>query len=278
MSVIQRLVARLPFNFKKKALQILYLKSGCRLQDFRSFDNRFFAYKIENVFIPSESIGWFLTYDYYKNWVDSLSCHFYKPRIGDTIIDIGAGIGEEVIVFSEFVGQQGCVYSIEANPQVFHVLDEIINLNQLKNVRPYNFAVYSKNEVVQLENDHKTFLSGTIDKTQVEPQKNFFNVKGCRLDTFITENGIEKIDLLKVNIEGAERFVIDTLERDVNKIRNVAISCHDFRYRNEGGNEFYKTKEIVIDFLEKHDFELQFLNTGIEHKDDWVFGRNTKLQ
>ena len=38
----------------------------------------------------------------------------YLPRAGDTVIDVGAGIGEEAVIFSRLVGESGRVISIEA--------------------------------------------------------------------------------------------------------------------------------------------------------------------
>ena len=86
---------------------------------------------------------------------------------------------------------------------------------------------------------------------------------------------LHKIDLLKVNIEGAERLVIETMGDVLPIIRNVAISCHDFRYKHEGGNEFFKTKKIVTDFLMENGFTIQTLKSGLEHRDDWIFGKNS---
>jgi hypothetical protein len=43
----------------------------------------------------------------------------YRPRAGDTILDIGAGLGEETLTFSRAVGDQGQVICVEAHPRTF---------------------------------------------------------------------------------------------------------------------------------------------------------------
>src|SRR5215472_17240135 len=45
--------------------------------------------------------------------------HVYKPHAGDTIVDIGAGRGEDVFAFSRAVGPEGRVFAIEPHPVSF---------------------------------------------------------------------------------------------------------------------------------------------------------------
>ena len=44
---------------------------------------------------------------------------FDQPMEGNTIIDVGAGIGEDAVVFSKLVGLSGRVVAIEAHPGTF---------------------------------------------------------------------------------------------------------------------------------------------------------------
>ena len=97
-----------------------------------------------------------------------------------------------------------------------------------------------------------------------------------RFDSFIKKYNIKKIDLLKCNIEGAERFVVDSISKEyISRIRNVAIACHDFRY-SENQNDFFVTRDYIKQFLLDNSFEIETRNTGIDCLDDWVYGRNTK--
>lgn len=276
MSLAQKIISRLPYKLQFLAIKLLYRKRGVKLQDFKVMNKgKFYLYKIDGTYIPSESLGWFVTYPYYQQWVDTLSAAFYKPRLGDVILDIGAGIGEEAIVFSRMVGDEGRVYCIEANPQVFGVLETVVGLNRLKNILLYNIAINNDNSEVFLEVTGETFLRETIKKNASTANK-AFKVQGKKLKTFIEENDIPRINLLKVNIEGAERFVIETIGDAISKVENVAISCHDFRYKNEGGNEFFRTHQLVYDFLVSKGFIIQSLSTGEAHKDDWIFGSMRK--
>jgi len=83
------------------------------------------------------------TYDY--------CFHIYKPKLGDIIFDIGAGIGDETFVFSKEVGQNGTVVSIEAHPKTFLCLTKMCEYNSLKNVLALNLAIIDKESEVFIE-------------------------------------------------------------------------------------------------------------------------------
>jgi hypothetical protein len=70
-------------------------------------------------------------------------------------------------------------------------------------------------------------------------------VPALDLDTFVEDNRIQSIDLLKMNIEGAEELAILGMSKSAHRIKNIAIACHDFRGDLPG------TKRPVIDFLQR---------------------------
>ena len=273
MQLIQNVIKSLPFPLQKRALQILFKKNKVVLEDFLVEGNskKIYLYKIDGVYIPREQIIWFLKYSDYVQFVCDHSAAFYQPKAGDVVIDIGAGIGEEAIVFAKMTGNSGHVYSIEANPEISKILKRVIDKNELAQVTVSNIAINVTNEPVMIHaNDD--FIKGSIAQNGAKDNQ-AFEVTGQRFDSYLKEHNIDKIDLLKVNIEGAERFVIETMGDTLRKIKHVAIACHDFRYHNEG-NEFFRTKKLVTDFLEANDFSVQTLHTGIPHRDDYVFGAN----
>ena len=67
--------------------------------------------------------------------------YLYKCRLGDVILDIGAGKGEDTLTFSKAVGPAGRVISIEAHPVTFRCLQMFCELNNIRNVTPRNYAV-----------------------------------------------------------------------------------------------------------------------------------------
>ncbi len=176
--------------------------------------------------------------------------HVYTPREGDTIIDIGAGLGVDVAVFSRSVGPRGRVLAIEAHPGTFALLRRVSSLNRWDNVRLVNSAVMDGPGTVQLSGpsgDEASTVGPVFDATAA------CSVRAESLDALVANAGIERIDLLKMNIEGAEKFAIRGMDRTIARTRHVAIACHDFRRRE---SDFYVTRDQVIAFLREHGFDI----------------------
>ncbi len=67
------------------------------------------------------------------------------------------------------------------------------------------------------------------------------------------------VDLLKMNIEGAEQLAIRGMTESVEKIRHVAISCHDFVLMPGfagGDSAWFATYDTVTGFLRDMGFTL----------------------
>ena len=151
----------------------------------------------------------------------------YMPQKGDVIIDVGAGVGEETLVFSKSVGQNGKVISIEANPKTFLCLAKMCEYNKLDNVILLDCAITAAETDVFIE-DIDEYKACRVNK------KGNVKVKGRTLDNIANEFGIHKVDFLKMNIEGAEKIAIEGMSEVIQKTRFVCIAYHDFRAINEG--------------------------------------------
>jgi FkbM family methyltransferase len=196
----------------------------------------------------------------------------YKPKYGDTIIDVGAGIGTDTFLFSKMVGPLGKVIAIEAHPRTFACLSKMCRYNNLSNVILYNCAITDKKTDVFID-DSSVHISNTIMN-----QKSGFKVDGISLDELLIKCKVGHIDFLKMNIEGAERLAIRGMKKTLRITDFVCIACHDFLDKREGV-ESVKTKSIISDFLEKNGFEVILRN---QDERDWVrdhvHGRAQKLK
>ena len=169
-------------------------------------------------------------------------CHSYLPRPGDTVIDAGAGIGEETILFSELVGKSGRVISIEAHPGTFDCLRATIDRSRLENVLPVHCAVAGSDGAARIS-DCGEHLANCLVAAGNGPE-----VPARTLESLANELGIASIDLLKMNIEGAEQSAVDGMRAIAPRIRHCAISCHDF-IADAGGAASFRTKEHVSSAL-----------------------------
>lgn len=164
--------------------------------------------------------------------------HRYSLRPGDVVFDIGAGIGTEALPFSRMVGDSGKVVAVEAHPATFAKLERVCRLNNLRNVECVHAAVMDSNEPVTISDlDEESYIENKIGGQGVE-------VPALTIPDLVTKYGVDRIDFLKMNIEGAEAPALRGARDVLPLVRNAAIGCHDFM-ADQTGDESYRTKDVV---------------------------------
>jgi FkbM family methyltransferase len=174
----------------------------------------------------------------------------YTPAAGDVVVDVGAGMGWELNLFSRLVGESGRVLAIEADPDTFRWLERRRALNRLANVTALHAAVADRpgEVLISSEGDHEThrLVAGGPGH----------RVPALTLADLAAEQGISRIDFLKMNIEGAERLALAGMAPIAGSVRNLAVSCHDYM-ADRGGDDSMRTCAFVRDFLVGHGFEVR---------------------
>jgi FkbM family methyltransferase len=221
--------------------------------------------------IPHAVLGRAAPPDVFTAEARDIFLYGYTPRPGDTVFDVGAGIGAETLLFARLVGRRGRVVSLEAHPGTYERLSRLVAVNGLENVTPLQVAASNVDgEIVITDSDQH------LRNTTVADEGGGIPVRGRRIDTIARELGITTVDLLKMNIEGAEQLAVRGLDGLIGAIRHVCISCHDF-LADGGGPEGLRTKAIVHDFLVDNGFRV---TTRDDAPDPWtrdyLYGTNTR--
>ena len=188
----------------------------------------------------------------------------YTPRFGDVIFDIGAGVGSELLAFSNLVGPKGLLYCVEPDPLAFARLNQLRQFLDLKNVILLNYAVSNFNG--------STILSqtGGVGATNSTINcKSGIQIECKTFDAICKEFNINKIDYVKVNVEGSEVQVLEGLSASI-EVRNWCISCHDFL---EG--ESFKTKSRITQLLMDRKYKVVShpLDEKYEFKNFYVYAK-----
>jgi FkbM family methyltransferase len=196
----------------------------------------------------------------------------YLPQTGDTVVDVGAGAGDDTIFFSRLVGPTGRVISIEAHPRTFYCLQETCRRNRLNNVSAMNYVVTSSACEVFLT-DAEEYLTNRISH-----QDRGLPVEGRTLDEIIDSLSLPRIDLLKMNIEGGEKRAIVGMSRAIRRTRYACIACHDFLVTSDGQNrEEVCTERRITDFLRQNGFRTSVRESDPRpHVRHVVYGSNTE--
>jgi FkbM family methyltransferase len=185
------------------------------------------------------------------NHEDDIIEHF-TPKQGDIVVDIGAHLGRYTIISSKRVGTNGKVIALEAHPGNFEMLNRNIKLNQLTNVIPLNYAVYSKETKIKLylpEEESGYTIYNTIMSNRAGTEDKFVEVNANTLDFLLQLKGITDVNWIKIDVEGAEFEVLKGATNVLSKSKDIAllIEVH--------GPDNYNP---ILNFLNLYNFKIEF--------------------
>jgi FkbM family methyltransferase len=158
-------------------------------------------------------------------------------------IDAGANVGYTTVYFSQLYNFDK-IFAIEPSIENIKILKQNIEkLYNLKNITVYQKALaHTENSTFNIDKsfrDQKDWSIATVE----DPSG---NIEGITINEIITSNNLKHITLLKIDIEGAERFIFNK-ENDLtflNIVKVLAVEIHDE----------YNIREEVYDLLIKNNF------------------------
>ena len=154
--------------------------------------------------------------------------------VGMHVLEVGANIGYYVLLEASKVGEGGKIFAFEPDPRNLKLLEKNILINNLvEKVKVYNVAAGAQNTTGNLclykETNLNNFLSNVINEQKVE---GFVKTKIIKLDDFPE---INKIDFIRMDVEGYECFVIDGAMGFLKNKSNIKllIEVHSNAYNKE---------------------------------------------
>ncbi|MBS3089914.1 FkbM family methyltransferase [Candidatus Pacearchaeota archaeon] len=162
----------------------------------------------------------------------------YHLKRGDFVVDAGAYPGDYAVFAARKVGNEGKVIAFEPDPKNREVLKKILRYEKLNNVIIVPKGLWNENTELKIESS-----DGLHSKLGVS--KNTLEIPVVRLDDELKNLGIKKVDVLKMDIEGAE---IEALEGCVDTLRKNKVNVIIASYHIVKGK---RTSYYVEDFLKK---------------------------
>lgn len=177
---------------------------------------------------------------------------FYEPKDGDTIIDAGAEVGVDTIPLGKAVGEEGTVIAIEPEPLNTEYLQKNICLNELQNVKVIEEGLWSEAGTAEFFVTDKLRTHSMVEEeitTADVAEKT--SIQTDTLDNIVARLNVEKVNLLKMNIEGAEAEALRGAKRTLQKTSNIMIATH------HGEERDFDTSHEVGEILRSANFKLR---------------------
>lgn len=151
--------------------------------------------------------------------------HFYKVQPNDVVIDAGANCGHLSIFFSKLVGTKGQIFAFEPDKFNIQRIEKNITLNDdlIDNIKIVDLLLWDKNELIDF------YEAGTVGSSAVWMPDSEHCVKKqtVRIDDWVAKNNIQKLDFIKMDIEGAEIEALDGCVETIKKMQpNFAIASY----------------------------------------------------
>jgi len=151
--------------------------------------------------------------------------HFYKVKAHDVVLDAGANCGHLSIFFSKLVGKDGIVYAFE--PDHFNIkrINSNIQLNAAlaDNIKIEELLLWDENKLVDF------YEAGTVGSSAVwiPDADKCVQKQAVRIDDWVVQNNIKKLDFIKMDIEGAEIEALDGCVQTIETLKpNFAIASY----------------------------------------------------
>jgi FkbM family methyltransferase len=149
-----------------------------------------------------------------------------RIRPGETVVDVGAHIGTFALMAGRCVGPSGRVLAFEPSPKSFELLQKNIAANRMSWIAPQDFALADAEATAELFVADDAANNPAADTLHAQAGRKAVAIRLRRLDDVLAEKKIERVDLLKIDVEGAELRVLDGAPKSLPVVRRIVMEVH----------------------------------------------------
>jgi FkbM family methyltransferase len=152
---------------------------------------------------------------------------FVRP--GDVALDIGANLGVISLRLAERVGSSGQVHSFEPNPAMLSYLKCTLDANPGLPIKVHPIALGKEEANLVLSIPQSNAGSASLVNGAADGSVTKVEVPVRRLADFAAEHRLERIDFMKIDVEGFETEVLEGGKDLIARLRPKAIVLEEFQ-------------------------------------------------
>lgn len=157
-------------------------------------------------------------------------------RPGDCVIDGGSNLGFFSLLAAPLIKGKGRIVAFEPDPATFAFLQQNVEDNGFESL-------------IQVERKALTNANGIFEFSLCaeEPMRNSLipnseltggriAISGVRLDDFLTATGLDKVDVIKLDLEGAEPLALDGMREILKSVRLLVFEVNEIQLAEVGAD------------------------------------------
>lgn len=186
--------------------------------------------------------------DYEKPEIDYL---YETLKSGDIFVDIGANIGLFSLNASNIVGESGHVFGFEAYGSNHGQFEANIDVNNFQNITAEKIAISDKKNFIDIlyhDKDKNIGMASAYLKDYTSKE----SVKCVSLDSYFADNKVDKVDLVKIDIEGGEYDALLGMSKIMSELKpKILIEINKETLDNSNHSE-----EELLHLLKNYNYKL----------------------
>lgn len=160
--------------------------------------------------------------------------------LGGTFVDVGANIGYFALLGASLVGESGRVVALDPDPRMAAAARENVALNRLRNVSVVQVAAADAEGEATLRGfaeDGGNWGVSTLSDGAAADGRPSFTVRCAPLDAVLDAEGMGAVDLVKIDVEGAELRVLRGMRTGLRagRYRRVLVELHPWEWADFAG-------------------------------------------
>jgi len=174
---------------------------------------------------------------FWETWLTQCMYRIIKP--GDICIDVGANYGYYSLLMSSLTGKEGRTIAVEPNPYVFSLLAATASVHS-SSIEPVQVALSDVTGYTTLVIPDNFFGDASIVERKDKPRlaRSRVDVKTQTLDELAVQLELPRIDLVKIDVEGAEPGVFNGMNETISKNDGLRVLIEYSPYLYDDAKSF----------------------------------------